>query len=252
MSLSLSSADVSLLASITGALQDARSNEWTSVMADLGKDLLRLFRADFLGTTRLVRAGHIDHAICVGRDGTMGRDYVREFQFCDPLSPLIRNRRGPVLTSSVMDPADLRRTRYFNEFLVPNGTVEGVDIHVRAGGTEIGDLRVWRGPGAEPLGQREVDLLRLLEPTLSSLFRRLAGPDGDDLPEGFSTLTARERQVALLIAKGLSDAVTARTLGVSVWTVRSHLTQVFTKLGLPNRTALAAAVRTSGGPRSAP
>jgi pimeloyl-ACP methyl ester carboxylesterase/DNA-binding CsgD family transcriptional regulator len=52
-------------------------------------------------------------------------------------------------------------------------------------------------------------------------------------------LTAREFQVADLIAEGLTNAEIARTLGVSVRTVDTHVEHVRTKLGMHARTQIA-------------
>lgn len=55
-------------------------------------------------------------------------------------------------------------------------------------------------------------------------------------------LTPREREVAGLVAEGLSNAEIAERLVISIRTVTSHLDHVYTKLGLSSRTALAAYV----------
>lgn len=49
------------------------------------------------------------------------------------------------------------------------------------------------------------------------------------------TLTKRERQVAELIASGLSDKEIARQLNVSLATTKSHVHNLFTKLSLQRR-----------------
>lgn len=53
-------------------------------------------------------------------------------------------------------------------------------------------------------------------------------------------LTARETEVLVLVARGRSNREIARELFISEKTVTSHLTHVFTKLGLASRTAAAA------------
>ncbi|MEW6049021.1 MAG: helix-turn-helix transcriptional regulator, partial [Bacillota bacterium] len=52
-------------------------------------------------------------------------------------------------------------------------------------------------------------------------------------------LTAREVEVAALVAQGLTDRQIAARLVISPRTVDRHLRNIFQKLDLPNRTALA-------------
>ncbi len=49
------------------------------------------------------------------------------------------------------------------------------------------------------------------------------------------TLTAREREVLLLVGDGLANKGIARKLGISEKTVKTHLTSVFTSLGVSDR-----------------
>lgn len=52
-------------------------------------------------------------------------------------------------------------------------------------------------------------------------------------------LTAREREVLTQLAKGASNGAIARTLGISIGTVRVHVKSVLRKLALDNRTQAA-------------
>ncbi len=56
----------------------------------------------------------------------------------------------------------------------------------------------------------------------------------DDLPE----LTAREREVVLLVSKGLSNLEIGDRLSLSEATIKTHLTSILRKLGLRDRTQL--------------
>jgi DNA-binding NarL/FixJ family response regulator len=56
-------------------------------------------------------------------------------------------------------------------------------------------------------------------------------------------LSARERQVMVLAAKGLANKEIARQLGVAEGTVKIHLHRVYQKLGIKSRFALAVYAR---------
>jgi DNA-binding NarL/FixJ family response regulator len=58
----------------------------------------------------------------------------------------------------------------------------------------------------------------------------------------FADLSDREKQVARLAAQALQNKEIARTLNISAGTVKIHLNNIYQKLGVTNRTALAAKV----------
>ncbi len=80
---------------------------------------------------------------------------------------------------------------------------------------------------------------------------RLAGepPAPARNPRASDALTARERQVAELVAEGLSNRAIAKRLGLSDRTVEHHVAAVFAKLDLRSRAELAALI--AGRPRPA-
>jgi DNA-binding NarL/FixJ family response regulator len=61
-------------------------------------------------------------------------------------------------------------------------------------------------------------------------------------------LSEREREVAGAIADGLSNADVASELHMSVATAKAHITHIFTKLGLTNRTQIAVLTHEAGLP----
>lgn len=298
---------------------------------DLADELVRLFEADFLGSTRWCPERRaFEDARCVGRGPEMARQHVERFQFEDPISPMARHRRDPVLVHAVLPRRELERTRYWGEFLQPFRTVDGIDLYLYQGAHNVGDLRIWRAPGRPPLGAHEAELLGLLQPYLLNAMlgpAELAAPDGgvdgaaaercrwpcfteaprlgmrpanaaaerllggldeaeaatlrdrlahvarsarpsawDEFTlclarDGATTLvqlvpvlaasgaaqglerafglTPREAQVCLHLAAGRSDEQIGAALGVSYWTVRTHLRKVFTKFDVRNRVELA-------------
>jgi two-component system nitrate/nitrite response regulator NarL len=64
-----------------------------------------------------------------------------------------------------------------------------------------------------------------------------------------SILTAREYEIAGLVAEGLSNKHIGRWLEISEGTVKIHLNHVYQKLAIPNRTALAVLMQNSQGLR---
>ena len=71
----------------------------------------------------------------------------------------------------------------------------------------------------------------VLSPTVAS---RLVGRARDP---GEKSLSAREIEVLMLVAKGTSNKLIARELEIGETTVKTHLLHIFSKLGVDDRTA---------------
>ena len=54
------------------------------------------------------------------------------------------------------------------------------------------------------------------------------------------TLSPRERQIALMVAHGRTNQAIATSLGISVWTVSTHLRRIFAKLAVSSRAEMVA------------
>jgi predicted ATPase/DNA-binding CsgD family transcriptional regulator len=75
--------------------------------------------------------------------------------------------------------------------------------------------------------------------------RRGRGPRGRP-PMGWNALTPAETKVVALVVEGLSNQQVADALFVSLATVKTHLTHVFQKLGVKNRTQLVSLAQARG------
>jgi DNA-binding CsgD family transcriptional regulator len=86
------------------------------------------------------------------------------------------------------------------------------------------------------------ELDQLCRRTQDELFATITLPS-NEVAEALGTLTARERQIANLIADGLTNDEVAQHLTIAVKTVKTHLTSINRKLQVNNRLELAAKLR---------
>ncbi len=64
--------------------------------------------------------------------------------------------------------------------------------------------------------------------------------------ETMADLTPREREVAVLVARGLSNGALADALGIGEQTVKSHVSEVLRKLGVRDRVQVVVVAYESG------
>lgn len=116
---------------------------------------------------------------------------------------------------------------------------EDVEAALKAGAKGY----VLKGVGSRTLA----DILRniaagesYVAPNLSAaLLSRLTVPPPPSEPDLLGTLTSRERQILELVARGLSNKHVALELNLHEKTIKHHMTKVFVKLGVANRTEAA-------------
>jgi DNA-binding NarL/FixJ family response regulator len=98
---------------------------------------------------------------------------------------------------------------------------------------------------ADALGATSVRKLAAKE--WRQLVRRDAPNEG-----GFSSLSDREREIAVLVAEGHTNRSIGSTLFLSERTVQTHLSRILSVLGLPSRTAIPAALGVGSSEMDAP
>jgi DNA-binding CsgD family transcriptional regulator len=72
--------------------------------------------------------------------------------------------------------------------------------------------------------------------------------DGDGWSDVLGLLSPRERQVLRMTSLGLTNMEIARQLEVTDHAIKFHLSSIYRKLGVANRTEAVAAYLTSGRP----
>ncbi|MBB5867546.1 DNA-binding NarL/FixJ family response regulator [Allocatelliglobosispora scoriae] len=89
----------------------------------------------------------------------------------------------------------------------------------------------------------------ILSPAITRrLMDRVVAESGtaDRARAALAELSTREREVVLAVATGLTNADIAAELTMSVATVKAHLTHIFLKLGVTNRTQIALLAHDAG------
>lgn len=113
-------------------------------------------------------------------------------------------------------------------FLSAHGDIEMAAEAVRAGAMNF----LVKPPKPEKL------LALIREAVAKSIEDRRGKRYGDLLEKLWETLTPAERQVAVMVAKGLGNAVVAEALCVAERTVRSHKESIYRKLEVENAVEL--------------
>ncbi|MBG6085155.1 helix-turn-helix transcriptional regulator [Zhihengliuella flava] len=163
--------------------------------------------------------------INLGRD--MVRAYAKHYRYVDTLTPELARRGRASAVSATGD-----RDEFTDDFLHRRDMFHGINYfpaHSRPGSV---DLRLWRGQHRPPFTDDDVRLVQAVGDLIGRVWPLEAPASGQ-------SLTPRQRQIAELVAQGLSDQQICRTLGIALPTLRTHLTQSFQKTGARSRTELA-------------
>ena len=235
----VSAAESRVLSRIFGLLAEDLGEH--DVREAVGHHLLELLQADYYASyVWQEKSGRFDNAAFLNMDPKNLAAYEAYFQYHDPITFKLQACREATLVTQVMPQRELMRTEFFNDFLARDGLHWGVNAYSYAGDRNIGDVRIWRGRRRENFDAHTLELLRLIEPAFTGALVRAAGvPPDAVVPSAELKLSAREFEIARMIADDLSDKEIAWRLGVEISTVRTHLKRIFTKLGVRRRGSVA-------------
>jgi DNA-binding CsgD family transcriptional regulator len=173
------------------------------------------------------------------------------FQQHLPEHPLLRHveATGDLSARRISDEASdrqFRRLGIYHEFYRPAEVQYQLVVSVPAG--PGGMISVALNRYGQDFSDQQRDVVDLLRPHLaqaaaiaSLLSQPVPGTPRD--AHGRPLLTARQTRILQLVAAGNSDRAVARTLGVSVRTVHTHLQHIYRALGVSSRTEALAHVR---------
>jgi DNA-binding CsgD family transcriptional regulator len=171
------------------------------------------------------------------------RHYVTRGLLEDPLYPLVVDTRAPVASDDILSHgpymALVRKLGYTGEdlhfILLPLLDPDGL----------LGTIHCGRRREYSPAIRRD---LSVLAGHVSVRLVQLGITTTNEL----GTLSQRQHEVARLAARGLANHQIAVSLGVSENTIKKHLKDTFARLGVANRTELAARLAHAGKRNDAP
>jgi DNA-binding CsgD family transcriptional regulator len=150
----------------------------------------------------------------------------------------IRGRFDALKLSDFHTRRSLRRTELYHDWFKPAGVEYELEVALPS---RLEHTKTFLFDDARrDFGERERTLLNLLQPHLVQLDSNAALRRRAVVAPGLETLTSREQEVLELVGEGLRNAEIAEALWVSPGTVRKHLENIYSKLGVHTRTAAVA------------
>ena len=146
-----------------------------------------------------------------------------------------RRGGGAYLDHQVFSAAERSELPFFVELIRPQGITSQLVGLVQLRGQPLAAVHLCRHGHSRRFGARELAYYRSLAPLLGlahAVFDAPAKPRTD-------ALSAHEREIASLVARGLRNREIAALMGSSPNTIRNQLHRIFAKVGVVGRTELA-------------
>lgn len=160
--------------------------------------------------------------------------------------PDVSKEKG--INTKTIDWNDYRDTEYAADFLAPQFIRYSLGIHAIGKGY-LGTLALNRSKNSPQFSEAEQRIMEFLQPHLSNFYRIFTrlGPNEpitanppESIVQGplFEKLTKREKEIVVLLCRGLSTPEICSVLFISVNTAYQHIKNIFTKLEVSSRTEL--------------
>lgn len=188
----------------------------------------------------------IKHILSATTEANELEDYEQDFMEIDPLSPkrcIPEGKFVACLSRELVSSSDSTNQRYMTEFARHHRLVDALEITLIAGEDFYLGCSLLRHEPLDEFTQQDIGI--------ASAFRKfseftLSNNSGIHqlsvtlISRRFPSLTPREALMAKYVAFGLSNKQLSSELNISLATVKTHLLNIFGKLGVRSRTELAA------------
>ncbi|WP_335945236.1 helix-turn-helix transcriptional regulator [Pseudomonas sp. G166] len=174
-----------------------------------------------------------------GMSGEMHRDYLDNYRQFDPLQPrnCLSSGLAVVPLGLAMARQPIRDNHRYRSFLQRYGVVDVVEVFAHRNGQPQAAISLLRTAEQGAFTHQQLTQLTALQTLLQLAVAHL--PPHED---ALSDLTPKERQIALLLRQGVSNKQLARELDVGLPTIKTHLINLFRKVGVSSRTELVSAL----------
>ncbi len=237
-----------------------QSDSGNALRLHLGYKLLDLLDADFYASfVWNEQQQSFTERVSINMDNNNLKGYEEYYQFNDPITFKLQALGKASSVNEVISQSDLVKTEFYNDFLSKDGLHYGVNMYALDNDLNIGDLRIWRHAGRSNFTQNDLEILQTLRPYITqglkhigrnqvetSAAQTIQSINPERLRESYA-LTAREAEIATKVLMGKGDKTISYELDIGFTTVRTHLKNIFSKLSVQNRTALAHKLMSKAG-----
>jgi DNA-binding CsgD family transcriptional regulator len=162
--------------------------------------------------------------------------YARQIE---PLRQMALASGGVGIDTEAMELRDRERIPFYVEILRPLGMAVSMWTHLVVRNEEVAVIGLSLADRGRQFSPKAVELMRSLAPVLSvcdGIFK-LREPDQTvEIP--IPRITDRQREIVELVALGYTNTEIGLALGLSMCTVRNHLTEIYQKVGATRRAEL--------------
>ncbi len=180
------------------------------------------------------------------------RAFADFFTYYAPRHPLVEKNLHRTTVNQSLRLTDyvprsrLEHTEWGRDFQPRAGIFHELSVNLGFEGIPVAAMAIHRSRQAGDFTRRDVAVLDVMIPHLAALLHSITVVEStclslDGLRSRFAGfgLSERERDVAALVAGGLSNRHVARRLFISELTVKDHLKRIFRKLDIERRSQLA-------------